>query len=115
MATASEEFFVRFRYWLASGGMMIRMACGIITSRVVRLGRRPSALGSFRLAVAHRQNAGAHDFGDEGCGVNAEANQQRYELRLDVYAAPKLNPPRYGIIKRHRPPGKQQGRKRRAK
>ena len=36
MATASDEFLVRFRYWLVSGGMMTRIACGITTSRSVR-------------------------------------------------------------------------------
>ena len=35
MATASEEFLVRFRYWLVSGGMMMRIACGMTTRRSV--------------------------------------------------------------------------------
>ena len=43
MATASEEFLVRLRYWLVSGGMMTRIACGTTTSRSVWPGRRPSA------------------------------------------------------------------------
>ena len=42
MATASDEFFVRLRYWLVSGGMMTRMACGITTRRRVWPGVRPS-------------------------------------------------------------------------
>ena len=33
MATASEEFLVRFRNWLVSGGMMMRIACGMTTRR----------------------------------------------------------------------------------
>ena len=43
MATASEEFLVRLRYWLVSGGMMTRIACGMTISRSVGRGRRPSA------------------------------------------------------------------------
>jgi len=35
MATASEEFFVRFRYWLVMGGMITRSACGSTTRRMV--------------------------------------------------------------------------------
>ena len=37
MAVASDEFLVRFRYWLVSGGMMTRSACGIMTSRSAAL------------------------------------------------------------------------------
>ena len=33
IATPSEEFLVRFRYWLASGGIMIRNAWGRMTYR----------------------------------------------------------------------------------
>ena len=43
MATASEEFLVRFRYWLVSGGMITRNACGRMILRIVSLGRSPSA------------------------------------------------------------------------
>ena len=43
MTTASEEFLVRFRNWLVSGGTMMRSAWGRITRRVVWLGLRPSA------------------------------------------------------------------------
>ena len=43
MATASEEFLIRLRYWLVSGGMMTRIACGTTTSRSVAPARRPSA------------------------------------------------------------------------
>ena len=43
MATASDEFLVRLRYWLVSGGMMMRSACGMTTSRRLWPGRRPSA------------------------------------------------------------------------
>ena len=31
--TAKLEFLVRLRYWLVSGGMMMRIACGKMTKR----------------------------------------------------------------------------------
>ncbi len=43
IAMASDEFLVRFRYWLVSGGMMMRSACGTTTSRVTLDGCSPSA------------------------------------------------------------------------
>ncbi|MNL52722.1 hypothetical protein D3C87_1759200 [compost metagenome] len=42
MATASELFFVRFRYWLVIGGMITRSACGRITRRSTCFLRKPS-------------------------------------------------------------------------
>ena len=42
MNTASEEFLVRFRYWLVSGGMMMRSAWGITTKRRLSPGCSPS-------------------------------------------------------------------------
>ena len=50
MATASDEFFVRLRYCDVSGGMMIRIACGMMTSLRTRLGYGPST-SSFGLAL----------------------------------------------------------------
>ena len=35
IATASEEFLVRLRYWLVSGGRITRIACGTTISRKV--------------------------------------------------------------------------------
>ena len=66
MATASEEFLVRLRYWLVSGGMITRSACGMTTSRSVVPGAQPERVGRLGLAVRHGQDAGAHDLGDEG-------------------------------------------------
>ncbi|MNL46682.1 hypothetical protein D3C87_1694180 [compost metagenome] len=43
MATASELFFSRFRYWLVMGGMITRKACGRITRRSTCLRGRPRA------------------------------------------------------------------------
>ena len=42
-ASASEEFFVRLRNWLVSGGMITRMAWGITTNFSVWLFFSPSA------------------------------------------------------------------------
>ena len=42
MATASDEFLVRFRYWLVSGGMITRSACGRTTRRMAWRLPRPS-------------------------------------------------------------------------
>ena len=46
MATASELFLVRFRYWLVIGGTMTRSACGSTTSRIDLAARRPSAIAA---------------------------------------------------------------------
>ena len=43
MAMASDEFLVRLRYWLVSGGTMTRNACGITTKFKVRPRLKPSA------------------------------------------------------------------------
>ncbi|MNL72694.1 hypothetical protein D3C87_1980430 [compost metagenome] len=42
MAAPSEEFFVRFRYWLVKGGTITRMACGTMTRRNRSPSLRPS-------------------------------------------------------------------------
>ena len=71
---ASEEFLVRFRYWLVSGGMMIRSACGTTTRR-----RNEPAQAERRrrlgLALADTDNAGAHDLGDERRGVEGQGQK----------------------------------------
>ncbi|MCY1343700.1 hypothetical protein D9M69_297210 [compost metagenome] len=46
MPAASEEFFARFRYWLVSGGMITRSACGMTTRRRILPGARPSELAA---------------------------------------------------------------------
>ncbi|MNW07423.1 hypothetical protein D3C71_2040270 [compost metagenome] len=42
MATASELFFSKFRYWLVIGGMITRSACGSTTRRNTLARGRPS-------------------------------------------------------------------------
>ena len=74
---ASEEFLVRARYWLISGGRITRIACGRITSRRACAALRPSAAAASRLAVRHGLHAGAHDFGDVGAGIERQREDQR--------------------------------------
>ena len=45
-ATAKDEFFVRFRYWLVNGGMITRKACGSTTKFIVCCGVSPRALAA---------------------------------------------------------------------
>ena len=42
IATASDEFLVRLRYWLVSGGRITRIACGTTISRNVEPRDSPS-------------------------------------------------------------------------
>ena len=46
MATAKDEFFVKFKNWLVIGGMITRSACGRITRRICKPFTRPSALAA---------------------------------------------------------------------
>ena len=43
---ASDEFLVRFKYWLARGGIMTLRACGIIISCRVLFGLLPNELAA---------------------------------------------------------------------
>ena len=54
MTTASDEFLVRLRYWLVSGGTITRIAWGITTRRIGGPGLRPSA---FAASVCPRETA----------------------------------------------------------
>ena len=65
MATASDEFLVRLRYWLVSGGMMMRIACGMTTSRSDLAGTQAERGCRLLLPARHALDAGAHDLGDE--------------------------------------------------
>ena len=48
MAAAKEEFFVKFRYWLVVGGIIILSACGITINRKTCVLVRPmDAAASF--------------------------------------------------------------------
>ena len=48
MAAANDEFFVKFKYWLVVGGIIILKAWGIITSLRIWLGVKPTeAAASF--------------------------------------------------------------------
>src|SRR5215203_2463646 len=91
MATASEEFFVRFKYWFVSGGMMTRMAWGMTTKRRIRSG--------FSLPPRDRLQAGAHDLGNECSGVCAKPDQQRHQFRQNLDAAADIEAALLGIGK----------------
>ena len=90
MATASEEFLVRLRYWLVSGGTITRSACGTTTRRSVNPRRRPKRHRRLGLPARHREHAGAHDLGDEGGGVGRERDQQRDEFGDQPHAADEI-------------------------
>ena len=87
MAAPKEEFFSTLRYWLVIGGIITRSACGMTTRR--RICARPQADRRRRLELAlrHRQDAAAHDLGDEGGGVGRERGEQRDEFRHQHEAA----------------------------
>ena len=72
MPTASEEFLVRLRYWLVSGGRITRSACGTTIEPQRSAARRPSEEAASGLPLVHGQNAGAHDLGDEGRGIGRQ-------------------------------------------
>ena len=89
MATASELFLVRFRYWLVIGGMMTRSACGSTTSRstcAAAAGRAPPPPPIW--PQLHRLDAGAHDLGDEAGGIDRQPQQERHEFRTDGACRP---------------------------
>ena len=48
---------------------------------------QPQAQCCFALALVHRQDGGAHDFGDEGGAINREARTQCHQLRHHLDAA----------------------------
>ena len=84
MATASELFLVRFRYWLVSRRhdhpQRLRQH-----DQAQRLpGSQPERHRRLALAPADRQDAGAHDLGDEARGIDRQAEQQRGEFRRDA-------------------------------
>ena len=87
MATASDEFLIKLRYWLVSGGMMTRIACGTTTSRSIVPRPQAERLRRLGLAVRHGQHAGAHHLGNEGGGIERQRQNQRGEFRQDFDAA----------------------------
>ena len=102
MATASEEFLVRLRYWLVSGGRITRIACGTTISRSVAPRVRPSEARRFHLALVHGQHARAHDLADEGRRIDREREQQRDELRDQPRAAREVEAAQHRHFKRDR-------------
>ena len=99
MKTASDEFLMRLRYWFVSGGTMTRSACGMTIRRIVRPRREAERGRRLGLPARHRQDAGAHDLGDEGAGVKRQAEQQRDELGNDPHAADEIEAVQLGICR----------------
>ena len=79
MTKPSEVSLSSTTSWLISAGSMIRTACGSSTSR--RVCPRPSPIDMRRLALAarQRQDAGAHDLGDDRAVVERQADDQRVQ------------------------------------
>src|SRR5471032_3119002 len=71
-ATASEEFLVRLRYWLVSGGMITRMAWDHYQTQRWP-GRQPQGIRRFRLPARYREQARTHDFRNKCRGVDDKA------------------------------------------
>ena len=92
MATASELFLVRFRYWLVIGGMMTRIDCGRMIWRRTAPGLQAESGGGLPLALRDGLDAGADDLGDVGGGVDRETEQEGEELGAEVPPPWKLKP-----------------------
>src|SRR5690606_12682575 len=64
-------------------------------------------LGGFRLSVAHRKDARPYRFGDEGTGVNAEAERQGHELWRQCEPAAEIEPVENRWLDRHDRPAQE--------
>ena len=58
--------------------------------------RQADGAGGLLLAPRNALDAGAHDLGNEGTGVDDEAEEQRHELRQDDDAAVEVEAPSAG-------------------
>ena len=67
-----------------------------------RAARQPERRARFHLSLVHRQDAGAHDLGDEGRGIGRQRQRQRHEFRNDARAAGKIETLEDGHLKRYR-------------
>ena len=84
---------MRLRYWLVSGGMMMRSRLRHDHEAQRLPAREADRLRRLRLALGHAQDARAHDLGNEAGGVDGEAEQQRHELGQHRRCRPaKLKP-----------------------
>ena len=82
MATASELFLVRFRYWLVCGGMITRSACGTTISRSVWPRRRPSDCAASHWPLLTARMPERTISAMKAAGVDRQAQYQRHELGL---------------------------------
>ena len=86
------------RYSLVSGGRATRSACGRTTRRSVVVARQPERRRRFPLPARQRADRGAHDLGDEGRGVQRDADEEGDELGRhgDAALAPRSRRRRAG-------------------
>ena len=77
---------------------MTRSACGIDDQPQRLAAVEAERIGRLGLPVADREDAGAHDLGDEGGGVDREPEHQRQELRRDRRAAAEVEAGELGNV-----------------
>ena len=102
MATASDEFLVRLRYWFVSGGMITRSALRNDDEPHCLARRQAQRRRGFALPFVHRLDARAHILGNEACRIDAQGQHQRNQFRDQCHAAGEIKPPQAGILKTHR-------------
>ena len=68
---------------------MTRSACGSTISRIAQAAAQAERVRRLELAALHREDAGAHDLGDERRGVDRQAEQQRGEFRASASRRPR--------------------------
>ena len=83
MTRARLEFLMRLRYWLVSGGMMMRSAWGRMTRRSVWPSESPIERAASRWPLLTAWMPPRIDLGDERGGVEPEAHGQGRELRRE--------------------------------
>ena len=97
---------MRLRYWLVSGGTITRSACGTTTSRSVEPAPQAERERRLGLAARNREDAGAHDLGDEGGGVGRERDQQRDEFGHQPKSADEVEAAQLGLLEADREAGR---------
>ena len=104
MATASDEFLVRFRYWLRQrrNDHAERLRNDDKPQR--RSGTQTERARRLRLSVADGQNSRPHDLGDERRRVDGKREEEREEFRLHLHAAAQAEARLLGELQTERHP-----------
>ena len=74
----------------------MRMACGMTTRRSTWPGREADGAGGLLLALGNALDAGADDLGDEGAGVDDEAQISAMSSGRMTMPPSKLKPRSFG-------------------